>query len=67
MLLKVPDSEAFNRVAAQIESSPEFSNPAVKCETMASGMSSLLEAVPRPDLGHALAAGARPAWPRSCW
>ncbi len=43
MLLKVADSEAFNRLAAQIESSPELSNPAVRCETMASGLSSMLE------------------------
>ena len=59
MLLKVADSEAFDRVAAQIEQSPEFTNPAVRCETMASGH--LLDAgtVPRLDLGNALAAGAR--------
>jgi putative ABC transport system permease protein len=34
--LKVRDSEAFNRIAAQIESSPNYTNPAVKCETAAS-------------------------------
>ena len=43
MLLKVADSAAFNRVAAQIESSPEFTSPAVRCETMASGISTMLE------------------------
>jgi putative ABC transport system permease protein len=43
MVLKVADSEAFNRVAVQIEQSPELSNPAVRCETMASGLSSMLE------------------------
>ena len=43
MLLKVADSEAFARVAAQIEQSPEFTSPAVRCETMASGISSMLE------------------------
>jgi len=43
MLLKVADSEAFNRVAAQIEQSPELTNPVVRCETMASGLSSMLE------------------------
>jgi len=43
MVLKVPDRAAFTRLASQIESSPEFSNPAVKCETMASGISSMLE------------------------
>ena len=43
MLLKVADSEAFARVAAQVEQSPEFTSPAVRCETMASGISSMLE------------------------
>jgi putative ABC transport system permease protein len=43
MVLKVADSEAFARVAAQLENSPELSNPAVRCETMASGISSMLE------------------------
>ena len=43
MLLKVADSAAFDRVAAQIESSPEFTSPAVRCETMASGISTMLE------------------------
>ncbi len=43
MLLKVADAEAFNRIAEQIESSPELSNPAVRCETMASGISTMLE------------------------
>jgi putative ABC transport system permease protein len=43
MVLKVADSEAFCRVASQIEQSPEFSSPALRCETMASGISSMLE------------------------
>jgi putative ABC transport system permease protein len=43
MVLKLPDSNAFNRVAEQIENSPELSSPAVRCETMASGVSSMLE------------------------
>lgn len=43
MLLKVADSETFARLAQQVETSPELSNPAVRCETMASGMSSMLE------------------------
>lgn len=43
MLLKVPDSAAFAKIASQIESSPEFTSPAVRCETMASGLSSMLE------------------------
>lgn len=42
--LKVRDREAFNRVAEQIESSPKFTSPAVKCETAASLVSSSLEA-----------------------
>ncbi|MFZ5832742.1 MAG: ABC transporter permease [Planctomycetota bacterium] len=41
--LKFPDMATFRRVAAQIESSPYFTNPAVKCETAASGFSSFLE------------------------
>jgi putative ABC transport system permease protein len=41
--LKVPDAAAFNALAKQIEESPEFSNPAVKCETGASGIASFLE------------------------
>jgi putative ABC transport system permease protein len=40
--LKVPNTDAFRQVAAQIESSPLFSNPAVKCETAASGYSTFL-------------------------
>jgi putative ABC transport system permease protein len=43
MVLKVADSEAFARVASQIEQSPEFSSPVLRCETMASGISSMLE------------------------
>jgi putative ABC transport system permease protein len=43
MVLKVADSEAFARVASQVEHSPELSNPAVRCETMSSGISSMLE------------------------
>ncbi len=43
MVLKVADSAAFARVAAQVEQSPEFSSPAVRCETMASGISAMLE------------------------
>jgi putative ABC transport system permease protein len=41
--LKVPDTAAFTRLAKQIEDAPEFSNPAVKCETGASGIASFLE------------------------
>jgi len=43
VLLKVPDSAAFSRLAAQVENSPELSSPAVRCETMASGIASMLE------------------------
>jgi putative ABC transport system permease protein len=43
MLLRVPDSEAFARLATQVEQSPELSNPAVRCETMSSGISAFLE------------------------
>ena len=42
--LRVRDKEAFNRVAAQIESSPNYANPAVKCETASSLVSASLEA-----------------------
>lgn len=42
--LKVPDTAAYNRLARQIEDSPEFTNPPVKCETGASGIASFLEA-----------------------
>src|SRR5207245_2690640 len=41
--LKVPNLEAYNRVAQQIESSVLFSNPAVRCETLSSGVVSALE------------------------
>jgi putative ABC transport system permease protein len=42
--LKVPDSDTFNKMASQIVNSPEFSSPAVKCETASSGISTFLEA-----------------------
>jgi putative ABC transport system permease protein len=42
--LKVPDSEAFRRIADQIETSSLFRDPAVKCETAASGIASWLDA-----------------------
>ncbi len=43
VLLRVPNSEAFTRVASQLEQSPELSTPAVRCETMSSGISAMLE------------------------
>jgi len=42
--LRVPDTEAFRKVANQIMSSSAFTNPAVKCETAASGIGSWLDA-----------------------
>jgi putative ABC transport system permease protein len=42
--LRVPNSEAFTKVASQIMNSPEFSSPAVKCETASSGVATFLEA-----------------------
>lgn len=42
--LRLPDKEAFNRVAGQIESSPNYTVPAVKCETASSLVSASLEA-----------------------
>jgi putative ABC transport system permease protein len=43
-LLRVADSESFQRISAQIMSSPSFSNPAVKCETYSSGIASFFDA-----------------------
>lgn len=43
MVLKVADSASFAKLALQIENSPEMSDPAVRCESMASGLSSMLE------------------------
>ena len=42
--LKLPDTEAFNRVARQIETSPYYALPPVKCETAASGIAAFLDA-----------------------
>ncbi|MER3439877.1 MAG: ABC transporter permease [Gemmataceae bacterium] len=42
--LKVPDSRAFARVAEQIMTSGLYTQPAVKCETAASGISTWLDA-----------------------
>ncbi len=41
--LRVPDRAAFSQVARQITDSPRYSNPAVKCETAASGVATFLE------------------------
>jgi putative ABC transport system permease protein len=42
--LKVPTTDTYNKVAEQIEHSPSFSVPAVKCETASSGVASFLDA-----------------------
>jgi putative ABC transport system permease protein len=42
--LKVPDTDSYNKIAEQIEKSPEFTIPAVKCETASSGVGSFLDA-----------------------
>jgi putative ABC transport system permease protein len=42
--IKVPDTDAFQKVADQITSSPYYSSPAVKCETASSGIGSFLDA-----------------------
>jgi putative ABC transport system permease protein len=41
--LRVPDRDAFDRVAHQIESASVLQNPPVKCETASSGIASFLE------------------------
>ncbi len=43
VVLRVADSATFTRLASQLEKSPELSDPAVRCETMASGIGSMLE------------------------
>lgn len=42
--LRVPDTEAFRQVTAQIEGSSLYNTPAVKCETASSGVASFLDA-----------------------
>jgi putative ABC transport system permease protein len=44
MWLRVADSDSFQRIAGQIMSSPNFTDPAVKCETASSGIASFLDA-----------------------
>jgi putative ABC transport system permease protein len=41
--LRIPDRDAFHRVADQVMTSPDFSIPAVKCETASSGIASFLD------------------------
>ena len=42
--LRVPDRSSFEKVTEQILTAPSFSNPAVKCETSSTGISSFLDA-----------------------
>lgn len=42
--LRVPDTETFTKLDGQIERSPFFSDPAIKCETSSSGIAVFLEA-----------------------
>ena len=42
--LRVPDKASFSKVAEQILTSPSFTNPAVKCETSSTAISSFLDA-----------------------
>ena len=44
MWLRVPSNEAFERVSEQIENSPLYTAPAVKCQTLSSAVSSFLDA-----------------------
>jgi putative ABC transport system permease protein len=41
--LRVPDMPAYDKVAEQITNSPEYRSPAVKCETLSSGIASYLD------------------------
>ncbi len=43
VLVKVDDKESFNRVAEQVNTSPYYRNPQVKCETESSGLGSFLD------------------------
>lgn len=42
--LRVTDTRAYSQIAEQIEHSPYYSSPAVKCETASSGIASFLDA-----------------------
>ena len=41
--LQVHDKDEFNKLAAQIDSSPSFSTPAVKCQTLSAAVATQLE------------------------
>ena len=43
VFLRVPNMDAFNKVAEQIEGSPTFAEPTVKVETESSGVAAFLE------------------------
>ncbi len=42
--LRVPDRVSFNKLTEQVLTAPSFTNPAVKCETSSTGISSFLDA-----------------------
>ena len=42
--MTVDDRTAYNRVAEQMNTSPNYNNPKVKCETESSGIGSFLDA-----------------------
>src|SRR5260370_22212075 len=48
MWVRVPDTAAFEKVADQITSSPDYKSPEVKCETGSSGIANFLD--PYKDL-----------------
>jgi putative ABC transport system permease protein len=43
VFLRVPNIPTYDRVAGQVSNSPEFRSPAVKCETLSSGIASFLD------------------------
>jgi putative ABC transport system permease protein len=44
MWLRVPSNAAFEQISRQIENSPLYTSPAVKCQTLSSAVSSFLDA-----------------------
>ncbi len=42
--LRVPDTTAYSQIADQIQQSPYYTSPSVKCETASSGIASFLDA-----------------------
>jgi putative ABC transport system permease protein len=43
MWVRVPDTATFDRVAQQVTGSPDYTSPAVKCETASSGIATFLD------------------------